>query len=152
MKTYYLKDFNEESFIDINKWLDELWDNEWQIYINSGWWSIWVENAILERIENLKIKMIWLFLWSCAFDLFYNFKGKKELSKWCDWIVHIDANETAIFTHNWQIKIRWDEVDKARVARRWDFNYDFLKEEEKIKFYNWEDIYLSYERLKEIFK
>ena len=24
MKTYYLKDFNEESFIDINKWLDEL--------------------------------------------------------------------------------------------------------------------------------
>jgi hypothetical protein len=150
MKTFYLKEFNEENFIEISKWLDELWENEWQIYINSGWGSIWVENALLERIENMKIKLIWLFLWSAAFDLFYNFKWKKELSKGCDWIIHIDATNVTVFSHNWQLKVRWDDCEKQRVVVL-NFDYEFLTEEEKIKFYDWQDIYVGYERLKLIF-
>lgn len=152
MKSFYLKEFDEETFLSITKWLDELWEEEWQIYINSWWGALWVQNIILERIEKLNIKLIWLFMWSCAFDLFYRFTKEKELSYWCDWVVHTDAVSSSVFQYKGKLKVRWDDIDKRRVTRKADFAYNFLTKKEQKQFYNWEDIYIDYERMKLIFK
>ena len=152
MNTYYLTDFNEENFKDINKWLDDLWDEEWQIYINSDWWDVWVTDALIYRLEKYtNITLIWVWLCSSAFDLFYNFKWKKELRVNAKWMVHSDAVELDVFMYKWIVKVRTHKFNRKILSELEANPYDFLTEEEKTEFIEWEDIYLNYERLKLIF-
>ena len=160
MKTFILEDFNSESFEKINIFLDivETNEEEWQIYINSAWGSVWVLDSLLLRLHELlekwiKIKLRWIFLYSCAFSLFYHYKWEKILEKWCDWWVHIQATKIYIANHNDNIKIR-----SSDIVELWRFNeekeiyvYDFLDEKEKETFLSWRDIYLSESRLIKIF-
>lgn len=81
MKTFYLKKQYEEEFIEITKWLDELWETEWEIYIDGGGGCIWVADAILNRINNMKISLKSHLLVSSWFYLFYFFKWKKRINK-----------------------------------------------------------------------
>ena len=156
MKTIYLWSWENDDIF--NKFMD-YFDNlkeEWQIYINSWWWSTWLFDSILTRLEEVnkeyKVKLRWLFLGSMAFDIFYNYTGEKIIEKWCDAIVHTTAWKYDIFKHNWEIRIRWDKLDKERF---WDYElfpaYSFLTDYEKTRFYNWEDIRISESRLREIF-
>lgn len=148
MKTYYLDEIN---FEDIIKQLDDV--DEWQIYINSGWGSTRKFNCLLTRLEEkknewAKITLRAIRIASWAFHLFYNYSGKKILESECDGAVHIDAINCDIA--NWVV--RWDIIDKQRYLNHKPIEpYQFLTDKEKIKFRNWEDIYLSNERLKIIF-
>lgn len=148
MKTYYLEEID---FADIIKRLDDI--EEWQIYINSGWWSSRKFDSLLTRLEEkkkdwAKIKLRWIRLWSWAFHLFYLYSWEKILENWCDACVHMEAITTSV--NNWIV--RWDVVEKWRYKdTRRTKAYKFLTEKEKKQFKNWEDIYLDYNRLKTIF-
>lgn len=161
MKTYILNDLNWDWFKAINDYLDLIETNkeEWQIYINSWWWTIWVLLSIKKRLEELqkkwiKIKLRACFMASSAFDLFYTYKWEKVLEEDCDWIVHTMASEIHVFNINWKVKVRSDDdVERERFKNSKNFfEYDFLTKKEKEKFDEWMDIYLDYERLKKIFK
>lgn len=148
MKTYYLEEID---FAEAIKRLDDV--EEWQIYINSWWWSTRKFDTLLTRLEEkkkewAKIKLRWIFIGSRAFHLFYNYSGEKCLEYWCDGIVHTEAGTYTI--NSWVI--RWDTVEKQRYANlKITKPYKFLTKKEKEQFKNWEDVYLDYERLKTIF-
>lgn len=160
MKTYLLKDFNIENFETINEFLDDLENNhkEWQIYINSWGWSVRVRDSILTRLEELKVKWIniklrAIFIYSCAFDLFFKYSGNKVLEEWVDWGIHVIATEVHTFRKDWQLRIRTDDTTvRERFYGQDEVEwYDFLTTEEKKLFFEWKDIYLSSKRLNLIF-
>jgi hypothetical protein len=148
MKTYYLEEID---FADIIKRLDDV--EEWQIYINSWWWSTRKFDTLLTRLEEkknkwAKIKLRWIFIWSWAFHMFYKYSWDKCIEYWCDWIIHTEAWTYTI--NSWII--RWDKTEKQRYKDLVPTEpYKFLTKKEKERFRNWEDIYLNYERLQSIF-
>lgn len=147
---------NDEIFEWIMNYLDNL-DWPGQIYINSGGGSVWLFDTILTRIEEVntihKITLRAIFLWSMAFDIFYRYSGDKTLEKGCDAIVHTTASEYHFAKYNDKLILRGDNVEKKRfeVAEQME-PYAFLSEEEKEKFLDWQDIFLSEDRLKIIFQ
>jgi len=154
MKTFYLKKQYEEEFIEITKWLDELWETEWEIYIDGGGWCIWVGDAILSRINKMKITLKSHLLVSSWFYLFYFFKWKKELIKWSEAIIHaITMNTDIFFDYKWNIKVKNDELFLERLKDTWmPKGYtSFLTNEEIDLIYDWKDVLLNEERLLKIF-
>lgn len=112
---------------------------------------------MLERLELLnsqwkKIKLIWIFLWSRAFNLFYKYTWEKVLWVECEWVAHLEA----INCHISNNVIRWDwyQRDSNEYFKNLpsNFEYTFMTEQEKEKYDNWYDVYLNPERMKEIFK
>jgi hypothetical protein len=154
MKTFYLKKQYEENFIEITKWLDELWETEWEIYIDDGGWYIWVADAILSRINKMKIILKSHLLVSSWFYLFYFFKWNKELIKWSEAIIHAITMVTDIFFDNkWNIKVKNDELFLERLKDTWmpkEYSL-FLTNEEIDLIYDWKDVLLNEERLLKIF-
>lgn len=149
MKTYYLEEID---FADIIKRLDDV--EEWQIYINSWWWSTRKFDTLLTRLEEkkqegAKIKLRWVFLGSRAFHMFYNYTWEKVVETWADAIVHIEA-----WTYSFNSWVqRADHIEKQRYKTlKITEPYKFLTKKEKKQFLNWEDIYISNERLQKIFK
>lgn len=160
MKTYYFND--DEDFVEINTFLDSIKKNdEAQIYINSWWWKVWMFQAISDRLNRMidewfKISIRCIFVASRAFRLFYDFKGKKILEYDAEWLAHVDAMlDSHIFYVNWDRRIREDnnlEIWRNKTFEKQNpFIYPFFTEEEKELYLQWRNVYLSPERMEEIF-
>ena len=154
MKTYYLED--DENFKEVIQWLDTI-EDEWQIYIDSYGWKTSFYTPLLSRIEevnkNKKITLRLITWFSNAFSLFYNYTWNKIIEGCAEWMVHKCTYKCDIFSQNNKLLVRTDEsVKRSQIENLKTENPPiFLTEEEKVKFNEWYDIYLSYDRLKQIF-
>ena len=161
MKTYLLTNMTEESFKEINEFLDDIETNFTgaQIYINSGGGSVWIAESILTRLHELyeawiNVQLRACFMASSAFDFFYRYKWPKMLEVEVDAIVHVTATEIHSFNIWGKIRVRSnDMVERVRFREsKNEYHYDFLTEKELLDFNNGDDVYLNYTRLQEIFK
>lgn len=147
MRSYYIE--WQPDFKEIMEWLDESeqWDT---IYINSWWWESFVFATLLARLNReKKVVLRALFIASRWFELFDKYEWEKYIEEWCDWVVHIEWTQKLL---NWKV-IRWDDIEKERHKHfKNRFKYNFLTKEEKKKFDNWYDVYISYKRLLKIYK
>lgn len=160
MKTHYLVSGgeNDDTFRSMMSFLDSLTiEDEAQVYINSGGGACWLYETMLTRMNEMveqgyKITLRIIFIGSMAFDVAFNFKGRRILEERSDGIIHIEATEVNM----WRGKIR--ENDSTQIDRiKWNDSkeqniYPFLTEEEKVLFLEWRDIYINPDRMREIFQ
>lgn len=157
MKTYYWTEQTDDSFIEINKFLDEIetTQEKWQIYINSDWWMCRWTDSVLKRLEEIKIITLRvIYAGSSAFDTFYKYTWKKILEPNCYWMAHKDAFSLSVFRKDWinKIRARKSDINYLLYKEKQEYyDYSFFSKEQKEKFNDGEDIFISNMQMKEIF-
>lgn len=152
----WLTSENREDLDKIVKQIDEIVKEDIvNVYIYSTWWDSWMFNILIDKLNKLvdleyDITMTWILMFSNWFNIFNKFKWKRLLDKNAEALLHTWALSYPVFTHN-TLKVRWDEIDKQRAKNTKPNEYPFLTKKEQNKLNNWNDIYLWYDRLKEIF-
>ena len=159
MKSYYFysQDDNDKWLKETIEFLDSLEkDKPAQIYINSWGGSCWLFETILKRLNemveewyNITIRII--FIGSAWFDLAYFFKGKKILEEWADAVIHITATTIDMWGNTYRSN---DSVERDR--KKWrdkqpQNEYPFLTPKERKEYLSWKDIWISPDRMKDIF-
>lgn len=126
------------------------------VYIYSGGGAVRIANAMLLRCEREKVEMRLIYWGSMGFDIFYRYTWPKFVENDACGVVHTVATEFHVFRdENWRIQVREDTTtDKQQFKNhtKWSEPYPFLTDKEKKKFRRGGDIYVGYDRLKEIFK
>lgn len=152
MKTIVVNAIDQDTYVRLNEFLIEGSWEKWVI-LDSSWWSTAYKKLMLWQLNKHKddvVLICWTWAYSAAFDLFYWFQWEKILIEWCRWM-----------THQWYIKDvsildSWEIRDEEDVVMTWIYKKlykipKFLTKEEKKRYKKWEDVYLSFDRMKEIF-
>jgi len=158
MMSYYLKDNPEikELFEFFDKCYKEPKDTPIRFYVDSDGWSQQEFSIICGRLNALvaagyPVTLHIMYACSAAFELCFDFKGKKVVELNADWMVHMCYLKVP--SYRWTIiaqdeVLRWRKESYESEEMR---QYDFLTHEEKIKYNSGMDIYISNSRMKLLF-
>lgn len=157
--SYYLKDDPEikELFEFFDKCHKEPKETPIRFYIESDGWSQQEFSIICDRLNALvdagySLTLHIMMACSAAFELCYDFKGKKVVEINADWMVHMCYLKVPSYRGTVVAQdavSRWrKESYEAEEMRQ----YDFLTEEEKVIYNSGRDVYISTSRMQEIFR
>ena len=148
MKSYILKEINEESYIELESKI-----LEWVqiVYLDSHWGAMVYWTLIKDLMYKHNVKLVLLYkALSCWFYIFHSYKWIKQMTEWCYWMVHLPQLDISI-KQDWT---KWDEHDECRsesMKQSKLFDTWFMYKREITKFNNWKDVWLDFNRMKEIF-
>lgn len=149
MKYTLLWNINDDTLKDLMIFMNS---TEWDvtIFIDSDWWPLESMYAMLDIINynSDRVTLLWWCLGSAAFLLFLYARCKKRLVDSAFAIVHKVRRE---MKYSWRgpwhedwYKVDW--IDNCQPDMAW-----ILIDDELVKYQNGGDVYLSTDRLREIF-
>lgn len=154
MKTFFIEDEN----FNMKELLEKLntLDCAAEIYIDSYWGVCQNFEILLSKIEYINknkypITLIWMFLWSKAFDMFYNYTWPRQLAFECNAIIHTTALKLNVFSYKWELRIRINEYEIWNIGDIPECDvYEFLEWEDLQRYIEWRDVAINSEKLIEI--
>ncbi len=149
MHNYILKDINDESFATLSEFLHR--KGKKRIVIDSWWGTNYYGILITEAINNCKdVVVVWADMSSMAFRIFCEIKRPRMLVDGARGMAHVAAIEWLTVKHN---KMMWHDqtafIDSMCQMRQPDCS--FMTEDELTRYEKGEDVYFTFNRLKEIF-
>lgn len=149
MHNYVLKDINDETFISLCEFLQR--KGKKRIVIDSWGGTTWYWTLMIEAINKAKdVVVAWTDMSSMAFRIFHAVNKPKMLVDGARGMAHVAAIEWLTVKHN---KMMWVDqtafIDSMCQMRQPDCS--FMTEDELTRYNKWEDVYFTFNRLKEIF-
>ena len=146
-----------ESYNSLINFLNESQDEHKSILINSGGGEVNYCYAIIYALNNVyhEIELVACAgVYSAAFEIFYKFKGKKVILDGCIGMTHRQLLLISL-TDNMQTAFREDDCRKKTSKENSQIIIDeyskFFTKKELANYKKGNDVYFTYNRMKEIF-
>lgn len=127
-----------------------------RFYVDSDGWSQQEFSIICDRLNALvdagyPVTLHIMYACSAAFELCWDFKGKKIVELNADWMVHmcylkVPSHRGVVITQDAVSRGRKESYEEEEMRQ-----YDFLTEEEKQRYNSGLDVYISPLRMKSLF-
>jgi hypothetical protein len=152
MKSFFLEQIDTEAFKSFIEFCE---NNEWsdiRVFIDSSWWSMTTTELFLREFKEKNLTLIaWNWIYSAWFDLFYRYTWKKMMTIYTKWMVHRPViNARVEINTDGSMVLLWEE-EAIRISTVYNDYQHLLTEEEKHKYKLGIDIYLPFNRMREIF-